>query len=224
MGWQAVVVTALVILAAAMIFSQSRGGMGGLLGGLAVVTAFGAMVRADARAERRLLLVVAVVAAVAAAWLGTGDLTQRWGLVGEESRERFEVWRDTFRIVRDHPWFGVGADNYRWVITAYRDSLDRPATVTHVHNDYLELLVEQGLVGATLAGLALLLLLARMLDGYRARRERLLVGLLFGSLAAAAGLLLHAAVEFNFQIPANAALFFVVLGIGLSAARIRRRP
>ena len=224
MGWQAVVVTALLILAASLIFSQSRGGMGALLGGLAVVTAAGAMLRADAHAERRLLLVVALVAAAAAAWLGTGGLAQRWGGVGEEGRERLEVWRDTLRMVGDHPWFGVGADNYRWVITAYRGAaLDRPATVTHAHNDYLELLAEQGLVGATLVGLPLLLVLARVLDGYRTRREPLLVGLLFGSLAAATGFLLHAAVDFTFQVPANAAWFFVVLGIGLSAARLRWR-
>ena len=220
MGWQSVVLAVLVILSAALIFSQSRGGTGALLGGVAIMTTVGVMLRDNPHAERRMLVVVALVVAAAVAWLGTGGLVERLGLVSQEGKERLELWRFSLDVIREHPWFGVGADNYGWVIPAYRDFIERAAAVNHAHNDYLELMAEQGLLGGVLVGVPVLLILGGMLDGYRRRHDQLLLGILFGALTAATAFLLHAVVEFNFQIPANAAYFFIVLGMGLAAARV----
>ena len=67
-----------------------------------------------------------------------------------------------------------------------------------------------------LAGVAALLLAA--IRGALARRDPVLRAALFASIAGVLALLAHGAVDFNLQIPANAALFFVLLGLGAAAA------
>ena len=224
MGWRVLLLVVLVVMAAALLLSQSRGALGSLLAGVLLMAGAGAVLRNEVRASGRILVAVALIAVAGAAWFGTGSLGDRLGVVIDEGRERLLLWSFTLDMIRDYPWFGVGADNYAWAITAYRDYLGRAVTVTHAHNDYLELMAEQGIAGALLAGTPVLLAVARMLDAYRQRRDGLLVGILFGALTAATAFLVHAAVEFNFQIPANAAAFFVVLGMGLAAADVGRHP
>lgn len=224
-GWQALVLLALVVLAAALLLSQSRGALGSLLAGVVLMTAAGTALRTDALSTTRMLGAALLAAAAGTFWFGTGGLGERLAVLGDEGQERLRLWAFTLELIREYPWVGVGADNYAWAIPGYRDFLDRAVAVTHAHNDYLELLAEQGLVGATLAGAPVVLIIAGMLDGYRRRYDRFLLGILFGTLTASIAFLAHAAVEFNFQVPANAAVFFVVLGMGMAAAGInRRRP
>ena len=46
------------------------------------------------------------------------------------------------------------------------------------------------------------------------RRDRLLRGMGFAATMAIVALLIHSAVDFNLQIPANAAMFVVMLALG----------
>ena len=60
---------------------------------------------------------------------------------------RLEMWDAGLRMVRKHPWTGVGAGNIPWVYTEYL-----PPGVTplygyhdHLHNNFLQLAAERGL-------------------------------------------------------------------------------
>jgi putative inorganic carbon (HCO3(-)) transporter len=64
------------------------------------------------------------------------------------------------------------------------------------HNDYVQLAVEMGAVGVAIVVWALVILAARMREPWLA--------------AAVVGILIHSTVDFSLQIPAVAALFFVV--------------
>jgi O-antigen ligase len=56
---------------------------------------------------------------------------------------RQEVWRFAFAAWQQHPWFGVGMDNFAQAVDPSRRAL-----YPHGHNLYLNTVVERGIVGA----------------------------------------------------------------------------
>ncbi|OIQ89958.1 O-antigen ligase [mine drainage metagenome] len=116
-------------------------------------------------------------------------------------------------IWRDHPWFGSGGGTFFLAFLPYR-----PENVVgfydHAHDDFVEFLVEVGVIGAVPLIALLLwsqwrgwrLLLGRNTTGF----ER---GLAFASVMGVTELLIHASVDFNLQNPTNAAMFLWLLGL-----------
>lgn len=129
---------------------------------------------------------------------------------------RLSIYADSLRWWRNAPLFGTGLGGFETIYPAYQD-LTLIGTAAHAHSDWLEFLLETGVfgfIGALCAfGLAMILA-ARSWHAARSGEMRALIG---GGLAAAAAFAGHALFEFSFQIPANALLFFAVLGFLLSA-------
>lgn len=117
---------------------------------------------------------------------------------------------------------GAGAGNYQWLFPMFRGDDLRFVTYDHAHNDYLETAVELGIPVAAVLALAVFLIVRQLVRGYRYRRNPLIRGVIFGCLMSICFMLLHALVEFNFRIPANAVYFFVIAAIGVAACRIDR--
>ncbi len=118
---------------------------------------------------------------------------------------------------------GVGAGNYRWVFPMFRDDQLRFATYDHAHNDYLETAIGQGIPVTIVLGVAVFLILRQLYKGYKSRRNPLIRGVIFGCLLSMIFMLLHATVEFNFQIPANTVYFLVIAATGIAACRVDRQ-
>lgn len=125
-------------------------------------------------------------------------------------------------ILGQFPLVGVGAGNYQWIFTMYKDEQLRFATYDHAHNDYLQVLLEQGIIGFFLLAIAVGIVTYKIIRGYMVRRDPLIKGVLFGSLMVIIFMGMHATVEFNFRIPANAMYFYIILGLGLAAAQLDR--
>ncbi len=68
-------------------------------------------------------------------------------------KDRFFVWSNSLRMIRDRPWIGVGVQNYRLFFPATMnevESEDKLVIYRHryqAHNDYLQLTAELGLAG-----------------------------------------------------------------------------
>lgn len=73
-----------------------------------------------------------------------GPLSPR-RLPSESMRIRDIYWTAAVKIARDHPVFGVGLDNFREYFPAYKGEAQQE--VKKVHNDYLQVLVDLGIVG-----------------------------------------------------------------------------
>jgi len=93
----------------------------------------------------------------------------RMGMQGDISSSRYGIWRDTWQLILQHPWFGVGWGefNFAWSLTPFPH---RPvAFFDHTHNIALQFAVELGL---PLAAVLMLFLLAGLacvfLNGQRA--------------------------------------------------------
>ncbi len=160
-----------VALLAAMVFgvvlTASR--TGGL--SVALLALWGLLDRRLPRQARWLLLSAPLIYALS--WWGLSQwatLTQA-AFGGEQrlaetdlSGSRFGIWANTWALIQQHPWTGVGFGNFNlaWTLTPFPG---RPvAFFDHSHNLPLQLAVELGL---PLAGLLMALLLWALVQGWR---------------------------------------------------------
>jgi tetratricopeptide (TPR) repeat protein len=88
--------------------------------------------------------------------------------------------------------------------------------VDYAHNDYLQLLVETGLVGVIVLVWAVVGLLVYVLGRWVGRKDPFVRGLVMGGLGALTAVLAHSATDFGLHMPANA-LLVVALGALLPA-------
>ncbi len=134
---------------------------------------------------------------------------------------RIELARDALKIANDHPWLGTGPATFRYVHPRYQSST-YSSLAEYTHNDYLNLLADYGVVGVLLVLLFIVLVtrqLFRHLGPLPDSDESLI---LVSALCAWCAMLVHATVDFNLHIPANAYVFFTLIGLGLrrSAAQV----
>jgi O-antigen ligase len=190
-------------LAAGVLAAGSRGGV--------IAAAVSALVVVLARGQR------AIVAAGVALAIGAASLTfvdVGWFVertTGDRMQaDRVVVWLDMLKIVPRFPVLGVGWNAfgiaYRWRYqTVYQWGL-----WNQTHNEYLQALFETGLLGIVPVAALLVLLAVGALRA--ARRGDVGVGVL-GALVANATTNL---VDFNLQIPANAATFTAIAGLAMA--------
>ena len=138
------------------------------------------------------------------------------------AEQRPQVARDTLRMIGDFPVTGIGAGAYYLVYPGYQ-TVTVNGYFDHAHSDYLEFMAELGIPAALLAGFAVLASLYAALRAITTRRDALMRGLGAGALMGLLSLMIHAAVDFNFYIPANAATFMVVLALPWIALHLGRR-
>lgn len=127
---------------------------------------------------------------------------------------RLQLWRSSVRMARDHPWLGVGPDNFLYV---YRGRYILPAAwqephLSHAHNIVLTYLTRLGIVGLA-AGLGLQAafwsgsLGALGMDGEDHR------ALSIGLVGSVAYTVAHGMVDASFFFPDLAFAFLLVLGL-----------
>ena len=111
------------------------------------------------------------------------------------------------------PVLGWGLGTFPTVYPSFR-SFYTNLFVNEAHNDYAQLLVETGLIGFILMLWFLFCLYRSGLPRSSRRWEFKWDGAVsFAALLGCTGLLFHSFVDFNLQIPANAAIFYSLCGL-----------
>jgi O-antigen ligase len=191
---------ALVILVGLMA-SRSRGGqMAGAVSLAALPVA--------ARRGRALLLGLGLLIALGGLWWLDLDAARKAFATRGLRDSRLALWEDALPMLRDHPVLGSGFNAFGTAYLRYQ-TLHRYEWVGEAHNEYFQLLLDTGAVGAAL-GVSLLVLLLRL--ALRAARSGYLDAGVLGALAAGCA---HNVVDFNWQIPANAATFAALAAIAV---------
>lgn len=217
LGLRGLLAAVLLLFATAIVLSKSRGAL--LAGGAALLALL--LLRWFRHRTLPGLVWIVGIPLLAALFLGASDIGARFARLGTESGGRLEQWRLSLPMVREEPLFGIGAGAYRSAFAAYKSPDLPPLRYDHVHNDYLELLITQGVAGFLLLGSVVALIFARLVRAYLKTGSRRRQGILLGSLFAMFAMLAHAMVDFPFQIPANAVYFFVTCALGLVAASMK---
>jgi O-antigen ligase/tetratricopeptide (TPR) repeat protein len=195
---------ALAVMIVSVAFSLSRGGISTLVAAAGVCVALRFLQTRRVSLSAAGLLIGAVVVGLLA-WLGLGLVQARMATVwrGDALEDvRFSLWRDIVTAVKDFPVWGTGYGTFLYVELTYRSRPEYPISGwDSAHNEYLEALIEGGLVR---------LLLSLVIIGlvYRCcwRASRRLAGqpeqgLVLGGLFAFTTVVLHSFVDFGLHIP-----------------------
>ena len=121
--------------------------------------------------------------------------------------------RVALKLFAQAPLLGHGAGSFRTIFPPMRSPDISNKFYDHAHNDYAQILAEYGLLGAIIIVGILVLGISGAFTALRKRSDKLAVGAAFAGLLGISSLLLHAIADFNFQIPANAAIFSVLIAV-----------
>ncbi|MDD2677626.1 MAG: O-antigen ligase family protein [Methylacidiphilaceae bacterium] len=198
----------LLIMAAGVLTSKSRGAMVSLLLALFLMALWFA---SQGREERRGLLGIAgffVAGLLAALWIAA-DLflgaTERLGgeALALDQSPRLALWPEALELWRRFAWTGTGLGTFEVAFVLVRTVFPGNNAVTHAESNYIQLLCDTGVVGL---GLVFWLILALLTAGSRSlaraegrRRKRLVLGGLVAVISAC----LQGIANFDLSIMAN---------------------
>jgi len=130
-------------------------------------------------------------------------------LVEQSYYSRVWQWRAAYSMWRKHPWFGVGSHGFRYYLPFYTPAPYLPQlTQDHagnVHNDFLQFLCEQGVVGATLI-VAFFALMIQPLTASRQWKREIVIFPAIGALL----VLIHSFFDLPFRCPAVLVVWVIV--------------
>jgi len=210
------------LMAASIFLSGSRGGMAAFVAQMVVLGIL--LVRKREGRWKQPLLLGAFLAMVIVflVWMGGNELTRRLISIHSEAREeinggvRLSIDRDCLRMLIKRPFLGWGLGTFPIVYPEFR-SFYTTFFVNQAHNDYLQLLVETGLVGFSIAVWFLVLTFRQAATKLKDWTETASGAITVAAMLGCVGILVHSFLDFNLQIPANAALFYVLCAIAASA-------
>lgn len=223
--WTMVVVA--MLLALGVLATASRGGFLALVGTMVVLIVMIGM-KVSGRAA-----MFGTVAAIALAiggliWLGLGtSVKARLDTLRDIERitdSRPQHWADTIRAVADFPVLGTGLGTYRY---AHRPYQSHRSIVTYFNadNEYVEWIVEGGLVGIAivLAFAVHLLFVSRRLLARKYGPAAIDVGTML--LLGLVGQATLAVTDFGISLPANMLLAAAIVGMatGHATTRLKRK-
>ncbi len=218
--------SALLILVSIFV-SLSRGAM--ISTSLSLVLFFLLLLkRKISQGNTALVIGIVVLATLAIGWFGWDQILDRFAKLknaqGVVYETRLDFWKDSSKIIQDFKLTGSGLGTFPHIYPPYKTLID-DRTLTHAHNDYIELLVEGGVISFGLILAFLVTWFRKTYKGFLGRRDAFSIYLYMGSLTAMTAILIHSFTDFNLHIGANGLWFFFVAGLGVSFANtnIRRK-
>ena len=211
---RALALSAAAVMASTIFLSGSRGGMAAFTIQIVLLATFLLKRRKNWTAPFALtgFLALSVILLV---WLGGGDLAERLTRAHNitptelSGDTRLTIDCDAIKIFVQRPLMGWGLGVFGVIYPSY-SSLSTNLKVGMAHNDYLQLLVETGAVGFIIALWFLVALFRSALRKLNHLQSSTNAAVTLAALLGVSGILVHSFVDFNLQIPANAAMFYVL--------------
>ena len=160
-------------------------------------------------------------------WLGGEELTSRVSSISKETQTeidggmRLSIDRDGIRMFRSRPVLGWGLRTFPIVYPHFR-SFYTNFFINEAHNDYLQLLDETGIAGVSIMVWFLIVLYRRALAKISGWTSSVTGALSLACMLSVTGILVHSLLDFNLQIPANAALFYVLCTLAAAPPLLHR--
>lgn len=119
--------------------------------------------------------------------------------------DRILYWKASIKIIPLNPFFGIGPENFQYYFLKFK--LPEGLEAKHAHNLFLEIFVENGIIGVFLFFSFLIYI---MNISFKERKDKYLsLGIFYLLLS----LFLHNLIDFDFYDPSVAVLFFVFGGL-----------
>ena len=132
---------------------------------------------------------------------------------------RVDIWRTTLRIARDYPITGIGVHNTLYLYDEYKDGTSVESQVPHAHNNYIQLVVERGIVGLAAFAYFVYALLKFFVRGYRRARSPTARVLGLAGIGATVGFLVEGFFEYTFGDYEIMAIIYALAGALAAATR-----
>ncbi|HXG28138.1 MAG TPA: O-antigen ligase family protein [Nevskiales bacterium] len=215
----------LVVMVIALVLTRSRMGNVAFFASLAVCGLLYVLLR-----ERRAFLkAVAVFGSflvidlvIVNQWFGLEKVVERIERTEATTEGRAYIFPVLMRAIETHWQAGSGLGTFSLAILPFRATMPKQHW-DHAHNDYAQFLIEVGLPGALLLACLALVTTVHAFRVIASRRNRLRTGVALAALMALTALAVHSAVDFNLQIPANAATLVIVMAMVNSCSHRSRR-
>jgi O-antigen ligase len=224
--WRALQIVLLLFQVLVFILTLSRGGWMSL--GTALLFMSGWIYfSSTVRVKKYILLFASIsVLILGITILNSSALTTRLyhsydGVESSTLVTRIKTWRATAEMIYDNWLVGTGPGTFALAFPEYQPAGVRNR-VKHAHNDYLHFIAEAGVGVIFIICVMIYNIFSRGFKKLRSRDKFIRMTTL-GSLGGIVAILVHSLVDFNLHIPANAALFVVLMSI-VAAEQPHRRP
>lgn len=204
----------------AVLASLSRGGILAL--GVGLVLAILAWQRRGGSRGIWWFLAIPALAFGLLSWYGANPTIQRLDDDVMAQGGRYTIWTASFDAFRCFPITGTGIGTFQTVEPLYRPvGAEQTISHAHAHNEYLEALVEGGLIRFLLTVALVWLVLRAGWQSLNTRRRGSRQALILGAWAACLTLAVQSIGEFGVHVPAVAALLAVTAGylVGVGGSR-----
>jgi O-antigen ligase len=211
----------LAIMVIALVMSRSRMGNVAFFSAMMAVSVFTLLL--DRKKSKGLsILIVSMLIIdlfIVSKWFGLDKVQQRLAETSLSQEKRDEVVIDSLPIVKSYPIIGTGAGSYYSVFPGYKNSIV-DGFFDHAHNDYLQMLIEYGVLGFTFLGLLVLFSFIKAITALKKNTSPISKGTAFACLMAYVGMLIHMSVDFPLQAPANAVYFVIFIALSVVSSNI----
>jgi O-antigen ligase len=216
---RAAAAAAAAVMVGTIFLSGSRGGMLAIIAELVILAVLLTKQKRGLRTAVAIGVFLTIVVALLV-WVGGGELSRRIATVGLSHAEissdtRLDINRDGLRMFLKKPVLGWGLGAFPVVYPQFRTFYTN-FFVNQAHDDYLQLLVEMGLLGFATMFWFVLTLYTRAFKKMGNWTGEISGATTLACVLGLSGILVHSAFDFNLQIPANAALFYVLCTIAAS--------
>jgi tetratricopeptide (TPR) repeat protein len=209
------------LLATALIFTGSRGGMLSLALGFGIM---GLLIRSRGSARGHVYLIAAFVAAALLYSLFLGSSPYLARFLDLDHQVRYFAMQGALSIWREFPLFGAGLGAFGEVFYRLQPVELQGLRYLQTHSDWLQLLAETGLAGFALAAGAWVAFYGGLIKKWRERQDPFIRGLGLGALAALAAGAFHALGEFPFHITGLVIIYAALAALAYLTLHHHQQP
>jgi putative inorganic carbon (HCO3(-)) transporter len=211
----------LAIMVIALVMSRSRMGNVAFFTAMTAVSLF-ALLLDRKRSKGLCILLVSMLIIdlfIVSKWFGLDKVQQRLAETSLSQETRDEVVLDSLPIIENYPIIGSGGGSFYSVFPGYRKSTTN-GFYEHAHNDYLQILMEYGVLGFTFLGLLVLFSFIKAMTALKKNATAMSKGTAFACLMAYVGMLIHMTVDFPLLAPASAVYFVIFVSLPMISSNI----
>jgi putative inorganic carbon (HCO3(-)) transporter len=135
-------------------------------------------------------------------------------------KDRGVMWTNSLKLFYQHPVIGIGLNTFYVNYAKVREDEYKDKKGSYAHNCYLQMAVETGVLGLTAFLFLILTVIFKAVKYIVSSRYGEYYWLVFGLTAGIAAFLFHSAVDTNLYSLPLATLFWLGMGVLMSAIKI----
>lgn len=202
------------IMSVSLFLSLSRAGIISFFAGIGSLSLFLSWNKIRSR-KRWAVAVFLFVLSLYLLYIGIDPLIERFYKTDVTHEARTAVWGNTLSAFKDFYLTGSGLGTFVNVFPLYSPEAVE-SLYDHAHNDYLEYLLEAGVIGFALLIFFFISFIRCVVAGSWSGKAGILKISMLSSLATIA---VHSAFDFNLHVPSNALMFSAILGMSIAISR-----